>query len=161
MESIVSALILYIQAFLGFADIDLSSPRIEIIYEPEMRAVACPGAPRCDVLGWFSNHDEVIYLRDDQDVVNDMYARSVLLHELVHYVQHRTRILKYKNTCVTWKAREAQAHYVQRMWLHEHRVPHSATRFGIWLANFYNMRCPRQEVDMQTFRDGTEENNLQ
>jgi hypothetical protein len=56
-------------------------------------------------------------LDEDLDVVNDEYARSILLHELVHHAQ--ALLAKYEDLslCESWKSSEVEAYDIQGKYL--------------------------------------------
>ena len=94
-----------------------------------------------NVRGWFSYQDNAVYITLDSDVLGNMYDRSILLHELVHYVQHHIDSPRLHNDCATWKAREKQAYKVQYDWLYRNRVPMRAQTFNTLLAGFSGIGC--------------------
>jgi hypothetical protein len=51
------------------------------------------------------------------DPVADAYARSILLHELVHHVQEREARFSDLPECRRWTAREQEAYGIQRRYL--------------------------------------------
>jgi len=72
----------------------------------------------CPVLGWFSL-DNQIYLDDQLDLKGSVQARSILLHELVHYVQQVSGKFDGMRTCEGWVQREKEAYTIQNRWLFE------------------------------------------
>ena len=144
LQAIVSALMMYINAAMYITEPQPSTPEIKFITQSQIEAKACDNKP-CAVQGWFANNDQTIYLHDRLDVQNDMQARGILLHELVHYVQHKRDLPLLENTCLTWKAREVQAYNIQYSWLYDNRVPVKTPTFNIALVGFESLRCPREE----------------
>lgn len=51
-----------------------------------------------------------------------VFARSVVLHEIVHYLQQEGGAFTGLPACERWLARERQALFVQRRWLAEQKV---------------------------------------
>ena len=151
-DQIVGALMLFIQSMTGTVGIELPPPEIRILPQRELARKACDGR-QCDVYGWFSNADKIVYMSDHQDFVNDMHARSVLLHELVHYAQDQFQALKMVNDCLTWKARELQAYDIQYAWLRRHRVPVPTLSFNSVLLTYENVRCPAGKIGSRAMRN--------
>ncbi len=151
-NQIVGALMLFIQSMTGTVGIELPAPEIRVLPQRELAQKAC-GNRECDVYGWFSNVDKIVYMSDNQDFVNDLHARSVLLHELVHYAQDRFQALKMVNDCLTWKARELQAYDIQYAWLRHHRVRTPTPSFNSVLINYENVRCPAGKVEARAARN--------
>ena len=144
-DQIVGALMLFIQSMTGTVGIELPPPEIRVLPQRELAQKACNR--KCDVYGWFSNADKVVYMADNQDFMNNMHARSVLFHELVHYSQNQFQALKMVNDCLTWKARELQAYDIQYAWLRRHRVPTPTLSFNSVLLSDENVRCPAGKVE--------------
>jgi hypothetical protein len=51
------------------------------------------------------------------DPVSDVYARSILLHEMVHHVQESAARFSELSECRRWMAREQEAYGIQRRYL--------------------------------------------
>ncbi len=145
---IVAALMLFIQSMTGTVGIDLPAPQIHVIPQSELAHKACGGTP-CNVYGWFSNTDKRVYLAQGQDFINDPHARSVLLHELVHYTQDKMKTPTMINSCLTWKARELQAYDIQYEWLRRQHVRVTTPSFNAVLIHFENIRCPYGKTDAE------------
>ncbi|MEM7027069.1 MAG: hypothetical protein AAF410_02455 [Pseudomonadota bacterium] len=47
---------------------------------------ACNGMERCEVVAWY-NDNGVIYIDERLNGHTDAYTRSVIVHELTHYLQ--------------------------------------------------------------------------
>ena len=141
IHAIVGALITYINAAMYLSDTQIATPQIEFISQSQMEAKACDNKP-CSVQGWFANDDKTVYLNDTLDIHRNMYERSILLHELVHYVQHTHDKPTLENTCLTWKAREVQAYGIQYNWLYDNRVKVNTPTYNIALVGFESLQCP-------------------
>ena len=145
LQAITSALILYINAAMQVADLQTDIPQIHFVPQSQIEAKACDNKSCGSVLGWFSNEDQAIYLKDTLDIQNDMQARGILLHELVHYVQHENNTPTLENECLTWKAREIQAYNIQYNWLYDNRVRVATPTYNIALVAFESLQCPGQK----------------
>jgi hypothetical protein len=89
----------------------------EIVTVPHQYLVrsACAGR-ECKVLGWFPP-GETIYLDNRLDPNESMYASSILVHELVHYLQQESGRFEDKYSCETALAMEREAYAVQSEFL--------------------------------------------
>ena len=75
----------------------------------------CGGEEKCNVSAWYNN-DGVIYLDRRLGDWEDPVVRSVIVHELVHYLQDLSG--KYANDdCEDRLRREREAYSVQRTYL--------------------------------------------
>jgi len=140
IQAIVSGLLLYINAVMAVPDSNLAQPQVKFLSQSQMEAKACESRS-CKVEGWFAHADQTIYLHDQLDVRRDLHARSILLHELVHYVQHKQNGIKKANECLSWKARETQAYRIQYKWLYENHVP-PKTPINLAFYSLSTIRCP-------------------
>ena len=136
LQETVTALVLYIQATLGVTG-EIPDPEVKFLPQEEIAMRACGG--RCgNVRGWFSYQDNAVYITLDSDVLGNMHDRSILLHELVHHVQHHIDFPRLRNDCATWKAREKQAYGVQYGWLYRNRIPVRTQTFNTLLAHIHH-----------------------
>lgn len=102
----------------------------EIIYKPHQFFVdnTCRGNEKCDAIAWY-NDESVIYLDDRLEGHTDPDTRSVVVHELVHYLQDLSG--KYKDMdCNLHAKREREAYSVQRQYLNK-----IAGRFTVMFNN--------------------------
>jgi hypothetical protein len=74
------------------------------------------------MLGWFPK-GPTIYLDSSLDPVNDLAARSVLLHELVHFVQQENEAYAMLPVCQGWNEREREALTAQFEFLRQAAAP--------------------------------------
>lgn len=103
-------------------------PIVALVPHARLEQMAC-GEP-CRVYGWFPP-GETIYLDQKLDLRHDPGAQSILLHELVHYVQQKSGTFPAEGDCESWLAREWEAYDVQLRWLAKQHAPKSAlARFG-------------------------------
>jgi hypothetical protein len=68
------------------------------------------------------------------DPLGDLYARSILLHELVHHVQERAARFSDLPECCRWAAREREAYDIQRRYLIRHQA-------GMGIVPFVPLAC--------------------
>ncbi len=146
-QPLVSSLLEFIgQTYGAFGGTDnypsiagLPEPEVHFISRARLSKKACDSG--CDAFGWFPNKGNVIYIADDLDVMNDLYARGILVHELVHYVQHMTGLPQRENSCLTWKTREMHAYGIQYQWLRANRVRIATPAHNFRLAGYSRMTC--------------------
>jgi hypothetical protein len=77
-----------------------------------------------------------VYIDEAFDLANDEFARSVLLHELVHHVQRVSGTFqKIPSECDRWYAAEREAYNIQNRYLEEMHDPHRVN------VNAWRARC--------------------
>ena len=103
----------------------------EIEFKPHTFFVeeACAGYEKCDVLAWY-NDKGVIYIDKRLDGKTDAYTRSVIVHELAHYLQDLSGEYKQMD-CDLHAKREREAYSIQRQYLNK-----IAGRFTAIYMNF-------------------------
>jgi hypothetical protein len=74
------------------------------------------GGDKCAALAVYRS-GEGIYIDDALKPETDIFARSVLLHELVHYVQDVSNELASAEPCDRWYRREQEAYAIQKRFL--------------------------------------------
>ena len=67
-------------------------------------------------MGWFPP-GQTIYLDERLDPAENLLASSVVVHEMVHYLQHRAEARELALDCPSTIALERQAYGVQREYL--------------------------------------------
>jgi hypothetical protein len=91
----------------------------EIIFKPHSYFVdiACQGNEKCDAVAWYNNQG-TIFLDDRLKGNTDAFTRSVVVHELVHYLQDISG--KYPEMdCNLYSEREREAYSIQRQYLNK------------------------------------------
>lgn len=104
----------------------------EILFKPHTFFVdiACNGNKKCDAIAWYDS-DRTIYLDKRLEENMDAFTRSVVVHELVHYLQDISG--KYsKMDCELYVQREAEAYSVQKQYLNK-----IAGKFVAMYANYF------------------------
>jgi len=122
LGEIVASLLVYAQLATGYGA-PTAPPDIVFLPQAELARAVCHKP--CPIYGWYPL-DRVIYLDERLDPVHDLEARGILLHELVHYLQHGAGAFTDDIACRNWARREYQAYKVQAQWLKEKRVAASA-----------------------------------
>jgi hypothetical protein len=86
-------------------------PMVEYKSESYFHAHACGGRP-CSILAWYDNNG-TIYMDNRLQQHGDVMTRSMLVHELVHYLQDLSG--RFDNTsCEDHAKREREAYAIQR-----------------------------------------------
>ena len=74
----------------------------------------------------FHKPEKGVCVDEKIDVKDDIYSRSVLLHEFVHYLQHDEGKFEELDTAhQRWQAKEVKAHEIQHKYLKKMRVTRS------------------------------------
>ncbi len=91
----------------------------EIEYKPNTFFVehTCLGAEKCQVAAWY-NDDGIIYLDERMQGWTDAYTRSVVVHELTHYLQYISGKFTEQD-CEIHQRREREAYSIQRQYLNK------------------------------------------
>jgi len=89
-------------------------PVIHLVSQDEVARIACSGP--CAAKAVFIQGDGV-YLDDSLDLEHDAFARSVLVHELVHFIQEAQGRFSNLSPCAAWNAREREAYMIQNAYL--------------------------------------------
>ncbi len=108
-------------------------PEIRLVPPEFFRETICQAVEHCEAQGWspspevaerFGGEPNVIYLDHTLDIETNPYAKALLAHELVHYLQRESGAFGtvVSRNCVSFIQRESQAVLTQRAWLYEHGV---------------------------------------
>jgi hypothetical protein len=94
-------------------------PSIRFLPAAELSMLACHS--ECTVLGHYQG-GEIIYLDEKLKPESNLFDRSVLLHEMVHYLQYAADVGAVKpqtqqEKCVLWYKREREAYAIQDAFL--------------------------------------------
>jgi hypothetical protein len=115
LKSLVMALLAWINLNGGY-EIPPGEPEIVFVPKTELEQIACR-AP-CPIMAFFPNDQlEQIYILEGLDVGSDVCARSILLHELVHYAQEYAGSFSEFTPKVRNHRREMEALQVQSLYL--------------------------------------------
>jgi len=92
-----------------------SQPRVFRVTRAQIEKEMC-GGRACTMRAWYLP-DEGIYLEDNLHPETDLFDRSVLFHELVHYLQELNPEDAALDMCNRWFQREIQAYGLQNQYL--------------------------------------------
>ena len=94
----------------GYAEAEV--PPVRLQPHAFFVANACTGSSRCRVLGWYADRG-VVHVDERLASMDTLFARSLLVHELVHYLQHKSgRFVPER--CESFVEREREAYAVQQ-----------------------------------------------
>jgi hypothetical protein len=92
-----------------------TGPEIVMVPHSYLVAEACAGR-ECKVLGWYPPGQK-IFLDDRLDPANSLYASSIVVHEMVHFLQQQFGHFEEGFTCASALGREREAYTAQREFL--------------------------------------------
>jgi hypothetical protein len=139
MAELVSALMFWVTLFTGAPKPEVL-PAVVKLPHAELEQLAC-GRP-CPVLGLYRG-GTVIYIDESLDPEHDQWARSVVLHELVHYVQDVSGKFGGETPCDRFNLREREAYAVQNRYLERVGLPRRA---GLNVPYCHDNRPPAGEA---------------
>lgn len=113
-EKMVRELFLTIKLLSGYP-VPEALPPVNFVPLETMQKMVCKGACRIRA---FYLADKGVFIDETIDVKDDTYSRSILLHELVHHLQHvHGKFESMPTTCERWQAREIEAYEIQHKYL--------------------------------------------
>lgn len=119
LSALVADLFLTINLLSGYA-VPADKPAVTRVSKETMQAMICTGP--CAVRAFYTP-EKGVYIDEKLDLVDDYYARSVLMHELVHHLQHVAGKFDALDTpCRRWKAKEVEAYEIQHKYLKKLRL---------------------------------------
>ncbi len=113
MEDLLAELLIAIDRLSKYRVPD-EAPPIHRVPHETIEQLAC--GTECAALAVY-RAGEGIYLDEALEPETNIFARSVLLHELVHYVQDASNELAETRPCERWYRREQEAYALQKVFL--------------------------------------------
>lgn len=118
LETLTAELFFSLHLFFAAAPFaEMNLPQVQRLPASELQQRVCGGP--CHVMAWYGP-DSIIYLDSRLDLDRNVFARSVLVHELTHHVQRHQK--GPASGCADWLERERQAFAVQTQWLRANGV---------------------------------------
>jgi hypothetical protein len=148
LGKIVAELLLAVQGLTGLGA-SVEPPELAFLPQQELAQKVC-GRP-CEVYGWFPP-GETIYLDERLELMEDTLAKSILVHELVHYVQQEAGAFRTEGDCVAWIERERQAYDIQLRWIAEQ--PDARVAFARFGRRPWKLTCPGGSLEAVSNRAG-------
>jgi hypothetical protein len=115
MKALVASLMAWIAAHSNYP-VPEHPPVVAVVPHAFLERMACTGP--CPILGLYPDAG-VVYIDESLQVDTNVCARSVLLHELVHYSQDLNGRFENQLPVVRWRLREREAHAIQAQFLAE------------------------------------------
>jgi len=114
MDDLFAILMSWAVALSGYVH-PTTQPEIVMAPHSYLVAEAC-GGRECQVLGWYPPGHK-IFLDDRLDPLNSTYASSIVVHEMVHFLQQESGRFEEGFSCESALKREREAYAVQREFL--------------------------------------------
>ena len=114
MNEVYAALLSWAVTLTGYAP-PQALPEIQHVSHGYLETVACEGR-QCKVLGWFPPGN-TIFLDDRLDAEHSLYASSIVVHEMVHYLQQTSGRWSTTYSCQDAMAMEREAYAAQQAYL--------------------------------------------
>lgn len=122
VSSLVAELFVTINLLSGYP-IPERVPQVRFVPQSAMQEMICKGP--CAVKAFYTPEKGVL-MDEKLDVRDDTWSRSILLHELVHHLQHESGKFEALDTpCHRWQAKEVEAYEIQHKYLKKLRVTRS------------------------------------
>ena len=138
MDELVAILMSWSVTLSGYSR-PSAAPEIVMAPHSYLVAEAC-GGHECQVLGWYPPGQR-IFLDDRLDPANSLYESSIVVHEMVHFLQQQSGRFEESVICASALKREREAYAVQREFL---------LRSGAYQplgASMHPMGCGRPQVE--------------
>jgi len=117
LSSLLVELFLAIKLIAGYP-VPQQWPAIQLLDSNAMRAMLCQGP--CGDIPAFYLPGRGVFVNARLDFDNDVSARSILLHELVHHVQELSgKFDRIASQCDRWYSKELEAYSVQNQFLRQ------------------------------------------
>lgn len=123
IEALVAKLLITAKVLAGYP-VPAVPPTVSFATEAEIATLACGGG--CQAHGLLNGlflPGKGIVLSDRLDPVNDVRARAVLLHEIVHYLQELGGRFADQPACERHYLREREAYAVENRYLARYQEP--------------------------------------
>ena len=114
MDELLAILMSWAATLSGYSR-PMTQPEIVMVSHSYLVAEAC-GGRECKVLGWYP-HGLKIFLDERLDPVTSLYASSIVVHELVHFLQQQSGRFEEDYSCDSAIQREREAYGAQREFL--------------------------------------------
>lgn len=114
LQALVTSLLLNINSIAGYP-VPTERPDVHIVPAAQIQQRVCSKPCRARA---FYIPNEGIFIDDALDLKGDLYDRSILVHELVHFVQHSSgRFSGEAPGCARYSAEENDAYDIQNKFL--------------------------------------------
>lgn len=122
LSSMVTELLVTIHLLSGYP-VPERNPQVSFVPLATMQQMICKRP--CAVKAFYKP-EQGVFIDEQIDVKDDVYSRSVLLHELVHHLQHVSgKFEAFDTPCHRWQAKEVEAYEIQHKYLKKMHVTRS------------------------------------
>lgn len=136
LAALVADLFLAIQGISGYAPPTVQ-PELHQVSHATIESEICHGP--CQIRAYY-DPTRGVYIDETLDVQNDLFARSILLHELVHHVQSVSGRFDMTHVdCARQNRAEAEAYFIQNRYLMSINAPNRVAMTG------WAVRCAENE----------------
>jgi len=98
-------------------------PMVTRIARGDLDRLACgEGATKCGVSAMYEPSRGILFTEELQPETN-LFHRSILLHEMVHYLQEIGHSMSASAACERWYQRELEAYAIQKLYLQSVQSP--------------------------------------
>ena len=114
IQNLIASLLLNAASISGYP-VPTAPPEVHLVPAAQIQQRVCDKP--CRVRAFFAP-GEGIFLDSSLDLKGDFYDRSILVHELVHFLQHSSgRFEGEKGACARHSAEETEAYDIQNKYL--------------------------------------------
>lgn len=114
LQALISSLLINISVLSGYAIPD-QLPKVYLVSAAEIQRRVCDKPCRARA---FYALGEGIFIDSALDLKDDMYERSILVHELVHAMQHSSGRFEHEGSgCARYTVEEVEAYHIQNKFL--------------------------------------------
>lgn len=116
LTDLVAELFAAIKLLSGYPVPDIL-PDVHVVSPAEIQSMLCKGP--CGIKAFYLP-GKGIFVSENEDPTRDASTRSILLHELVHHVQHLSgRYEAILEPCDRWYSKEREAYQLQNAYLQQ------------------------------------------
>lgn len=143
LAALLADLFIAIQGLSGYAPPTVQ-PAVHQVSHATIESEICHG--RCQIRAYY-DPTRGVYIDEALDIENDKFARSILLHELVHHVQSVSGRFDMTHVdCARQNRAEMEAYYIQNRYLVSINAPNRVSMTG-WAARCVETEPPTPGQD--------------
>ncbi|WP_417499626.1 hypothetical protein [Methylophaga sp.] len=119
MDFLIQSLFVWALTLTGYEDPNYL-PDIKAVSHQTLATTLCKSS-YCTAVAYYDKNTETIFFDNRMDIKTDDGARSFIVHEMVHFLQHKNGKINSKELdCKTRIEIEREAYRVQQFFLKEH-----------------------------------------
>lgn len=116
LKALIASLLAWLNFNVGYQP-PAEPPVIALVPHAVLEQMACKDG--CPILGLYPDAG-VIYMDEALALETNACAQSILLHELVHYIQDVNNRFADADPILRWQIREVEARNIQNLYLAQH-----------------------------------------